>query len=95
MEASIFPKEAVRRELEKYVLVQFYTDGEGEPYQSFQQMQQDKFKTVALLFYAVVDANGNEVVTFRGLTRRENEFVSFLQAGQERFVAMNEQSAVE
>jgi thiol:disulfide interchange protein len=85
MEANMFPKALVQRELEKYVLVQLYTDGEGEPYQSFQQMQQDKFKTVALPFYAVVDAKGDEIKTFPGLTRNEAQFVSFLQAGHEGY----------
>lgn len=87
MESNMFPKEAVRRELEKYVRVRLYTDGEGEPYESFQQMQQDKFNTVALPLYAIVNANGDEIVTFPGLTRQEEEFVSFLQAGEERFAA--------
>ncbi|HEX8565808.1 MAG TPA: cytochrome c biogenesis protein CcdA [Pyrinomonadaceae bacterium] len=85
MEANMFTKESVRRELDKYVRVQLYTDGEGYLYESFQQMQQEKFKTVALPFYAIVNANGNELATFAGLTRNEEEFVSFLRSGQKRF----------
>jgi len=84
MEANMFPKAKVQSELSNYVLVQLYTDGEGEPYQSFQQMQQDKFRTVALPFYAVVDANGDEIDTFPGLTRKEDEFVSFLRTAFQR-----------
>lgn len=87
MEANMFPKPAVRDELERYVRVQLYTDGEGEPYEGFQQLQQEKFNTVALPLYAVVTAGGDALVTFPGLTRDEGEFVAFLQSGHSRFVA--------
>ena len=43
------------RELRKYVLVRLYTDGEGEIFQRQQQLQQEKYKTVALPFYAIVE----------------------------------------
>lgn len=39
-------------------------------------MQQAKFKTVALPFYAIVDAKGDGIITFPGLTRKEEEIVS-------------------
>ena len=84
MEANMFPKPKVAEELNKYVRVRLYTDGEGEPYEGFQKMQEEKFSTVALPLYAVVDANGNTLATFPGLTRDENVFVKFLQAGQEK-----------
>ena len=80
MEANMFPKPAVRRELEKYVRVQLYTDGEGEPYEGFQQMQQEKFNTVAMPLYAILSADGTILATFPGLTRSEPAFVSFLQS---------------
>jgi thiol:disulfide interchange protein DsbD len=89
MEANMFSKPAVSRELENYVLVRLYTDGEGEPYEDFQKMQEEKFSTVALPFYAVVKSTGERIKTFPGLTRDETEFLSFLKTGQERFVAVN------
>jgi thiol:disulfide interchange protein DsbD len=93
MEANMFPRETVKREMEKFVRVRLYTDGEGELYERQQQMQQDKFGTVALPFYAVVDVNGNPVTTFPGLTRNQEEFVSFLENGvakeQGRAITMN------
>jgi thiol:disulfide interchange protein len=88
MEANMFPKPKVAEELNKYVRVRLYTDGEGEPYEGFQKMQEEKFSTVALPLYAVVDANGNTLATFPGLTRDENVFVKFLQAGQEKLSAL-------
>ena len=86
MEINMFPKPNVSKELDKYVLARLYTDKEGEPFEGYQKMQEDKFKTVALPLYAIVDANQNQVATFPGLTRNENEFVKFLQSGQAKSV---------
>lgn len=82
MEANIFSKKEVEDELEKFILVQLYTDGEGEVYQRQQQMEQDLFGTVALPFYAVMDADGKPRATFPGLTRSVPEFVDFLRKAQ-------------
>jgi thiol:disulfide interchange protein DsbD len=87
MEANMFSKPDVSRELGNYVLVRLYTDGEGKPYEDFQKMQEEKFSTVALPFYAVVKADGEKIKTFPGLTRDETEFISFLK-GQEKSVAV-------
>ncbi len=78
MEAQMFPRADVRRELEAFVRVRLYTDGEGEIYQRQQQLQQEKYQTVALPFYAVVNADGSPVANFPGLTRDPAAFVAFL-----------------
>jgi thiol:disulfide interchange protein len=82
MEANMFVVPEVRVEMEKFVLVSLYTDGEGEVYERQQQFQQDTFQTVALPFYAVFDADGKPVAAFPGLTRSLEEFVGFLKAAQ-------------
>jgi thiol:disulfide interchange protein DsbD len=87
MEVNMFTKAPVKEELAKYVRVRLYTDGEGQPYEGFQQMQQEKFGTVALPLYAVVNGDGNTLTTFPGLTRDAVEFVSFLKTGQAQFIA--------
>ncbi len=79
MEANMFTKADVKKELEKFVRVRLYTDGEGEPYQGFQRMQEQRFGTVALPLYAIVTANDEIVATFAGLTRDQTEFTAFLQ----------------
>ncbi len=83
MEAKMFPRDDVRREFEAFVLVRLYTDGEGEIFQRQQQLQQEKYQTVALPFYAVVNADGSPVANFPGLTRDPAEFVAFLQKAKE------------
>ncbi|MGB7202838.1 MAG: cytochrome c biogenesis protein CcdA [Pyrinomonadaceae bacterium] len=82
MEANMFTRPEIKAEMEKFVLVSLYTDGDGEIYERQQQLEQDMFGTVALPFYAVVDGDGNIISTFPGLTRNANEFVDFLQKAQ-------------
>ncbi len=83
MEVNMFPRPEVREQLAKYVLVKLYTDRQGEPYQTQQLLQEAKYKTVALPFYAIENADGSPVANFPGLTRDPAQFVGFLQKGQE------------
>ena len=75
---QMFTKKEVEDELNKFVLVRLYTDGEGEVYERQQQMEQDMFGTVALPFYAVVvDGNGKTGRAFPGLTRNAPNLLTF------------------
>ncbi len=82
MEANVFPKREVETEMSKFVLARLYTDGEGEIYEKQQQLQEKTFQTVALPFYAIVDADGKTIATFPGLTRNVPEFVDFLRKAE-------------
>jgi thiol:disulfide interchange protein len=81
MEANIFPEPEVQALLEKFVLVQLYTDGQGPEHEQNRTLQQSKFGTVALPFYAVVSSDGGEVVRFPGMTRYRERFRKFLSRG--------------
>lgn len=81
MEANMFPRPEVSRELSRYVRLRLYTDGRGEQYLRFQNLQRDTFGTVALPYYAVLAPGGVPVVAFGGLTRDSGQFVAFLQRG--------------
>ena len=83
MEANIFPEAAISDELNKFVLVRLYTDGEGDVYEKQQQMEQEMFGTVALPYYAIMSADGKPVATFPGLTRNAEEFIDFLKKSQQ------------
>ncbi len=83
MEVNMLPRPEVREQLAKYVLVKLYTDREGEPFQKQQLLQQEKYKTVALPFYAIENSDGSPVASFPGLTRDPARFVAFLQKAQE------------
>jgi len=82
MEANMFPRSQVATELNKFVCLRLYTDGDGELYERQQKMQQEKFGTVALPLYALLRSDGTAVGVFLGLTRNENDFLSFLRTGQ-------------
>jgi thiol:disulfide interchange protein DsbD len=79
MEANMFPRPEVRAELERFVRVRLYTDGDGELYERHQKFQADTFGTVALPLYAVVSTDGRPLATFPGLTRNPAEFIAFLR----------------
>ncbi len=81
MEANMFPRPAVARELARYTRIRLYTDGRGDDYRRFQDLQRDTFGTVALPYYAVLTPQGRPLVAFGGLTRDEGLFVAFLQRG--------------
>ena len=77
----MFTRPEVSRELARFVRVRLYTDGRGEEYLRFQNLQRDTFGTVALPYYAVLTPGGAPVVAFGGLTRDSAQFVAFLQRG--------------
>lgn len=76
----MFPRPEVRAELERFVRVKLYTDGDGEKYEKHQRFQADTFGTVALPFYAVMSSDGRPLATFPGLTRNPDEFLAFLRS---------------
>jgi len=81
MEANMFTEPAVMHEMAKYVRLRLYTDGKGDLYKRFQEMEQTMFGTVALPYYAVLEPDGQPVVAFGGLTRNPEEYVAFLRQG--------------
>jgi thiol:disulfide interchange protein len=83
MEVNMFPREEIRRQMSKFVLVRLYTDGEGDIFQKQQRLQQDKYKTVALPYYAIETPDGSPISSFPGLTRDPLQFAGFLQKSQE------------
>ncbi len=81
MEANMFTRSDVQSAMSQFVLSRMYTDGEGPIYETQQKFQEDRFGTVALPLYAIVDGNGKTVRTFSGLTRSPGEFLAFLNDG--------------
>ncbi len=82
MEANVFPKKEVEAEMSKFVLARLYTDDGSEINTKQQDFQERTFQTVALPFYAILEADGKTVSTFPGLTRNVEEFVDFLQEAE-------------
>lgn len=82
MEANIFSKPAIQKDMDRFVKVRLYTDGEGEVYEKQQEYEDKHFGTVALPLYALLDSNGNTIDTSAGVTRDPNEFSQFLSKAQ-------------
>jgi thiol:disulfide interchange protein DsbD len=78
MESNIFSKPAIERDMNRFVKVRLYTDGEGDVYTKQQDYEDKHFGTVALPLYALLDSNGNTIDTSAGVTRDVNVFSEFL-----------------
>jgi thiol:disulfide interchange protein len=87
MKANMFPRPEVTGLLKDFVLVDLYTDGTDAPSEQNQQLEEKRFGTVAIPFYAIVDPDQHTVATFPGLTRNAAEFVTFLKSRGENKVA--------
>jgi thiol:disulfide interchange protein DsbD len=81
MEANMFPRPEIRNALKGFVRARLYTDGRGSVYDQQQRFQQERFATVALPLYAIIDADQRAIATFAGLTRDPQEFLRFLRSG--------------
>jgi thiol:disulfide interchange protein len=80
MKANMFPRPEVTGLLKDFVLVDLYTDGTDAISEQNQQLEEKRFGTVAIPFYAIVDPDERTVATFPGLTRNASEFVGFLKS---------------
>jgi len=78
MKANMFTKPEVGGVMKNMVLVDLYTDGTDAASQANQKLEEDQFKTVAIPFYVLYDANQNVLATFPGLTRKPEEYIAFL-----------------
>jgi thiol:disulfide interchange protein DsbD len=78
MKANMFTKPEISGVMKDMVLVDLYTDGTDAASVANQKLEEDKFKTVAIPFYVLYDANQNVLATFPGLTRNPSEYLAFL-----------------
>lgn len=79
MKANLFPKPEIANVLKDLVLVDLYTDGTDAASEENQKLQDTKFQTVAIPYYALMDGDEKVVATFPGSTRDANEFLNFLK----------------
>jgi thiol:disulfide interchange protein len=80
MKANMFPRPEITPLLKDFVLVDLYTDGTDAESEQNQQLEEKRFGTVAIPFYAIVDPDERTIATFPGLTRKASEFVTFLKS---------------
>ena len=80
MKSNMFPRPDVAAALGNFVLVELYTDGTDAASEQNQKLLSEKFATVAIPFYAILDADEKVIASFAGLTRDPAEFLRFLRA---------------
>ncbi len=87
MKANMFPRPEITGLLKDFVLVDLYTDGTDAESELNQQLEEKRFGTVAIPFYAIVDPDEHTLATFPGLTRNASEFVGFLKSRETNVAA--------
>ena len=82
MKANMFPRPEIAAEMQKFVLVDLYADGNDAASEENQKLEFDRFQTIAEPFYVIMDPDEKVIATFaKGLTRDPAEFLAFLQKG--------------
>jgi thiol:disulfide interchange protein DsbD len=79
MRANMFTRPEIAAALKDFVLVELYTDGTDEASETNQNLELSKFHTVAIPFYAILDADEKAIATFAGSTSDAREYLAFLQ----------------
>lgn len=80
MKANLLTKPEVAELLRSFVLVELYTDGTDAMSEKNQKLQESKFGTVAIPYYAIMDADQRVLGSFAGLTRDVPKYVAFLRS---------------
>jgi thiol:disulfide interchange protein DsbD len=78
MKANMFTRPEVAEAMNRFVLVELYTDGTDSVSEENQRLQESTFQTISIPYYAIFDADQKVVATFPGLTRNPEEFLKFL-----------------
>jgi thiol:disulfide interchange protein DsbD len=79
MKANMFTRPEIQAALRDFVIVDLFTDGTDADSEKNQKLEDQRFGTASIPFYAILDANQNVVATFPQLTRNPQEFLGFLQ----------------
>jgi thiol:disulfide interchange protein DsbD len=81
MESNMFTRPEIAAAMKEYVLVELYTDGTDAASEQNQTLENAKFSTVAIPYFAILDPDEKVVASFPGLTRDPQEFLRFLRSG--------------
>jgi hypothetical protein len=78
----MWPRPEIAGAMKDLVLVELYTDGTDKASEEFQKLEDDRFKTVAIPYYAILDAQGNVVATLPGRSTDPQEVLNFVKTGK-------------
>jgi thiol:disulfide interchange protein len=89
MEKNMFPDPQVKKELDRFVLAELFTDRETSEHRTADEKnaerQTTQFGSAALPLYAIITPDEKTLAVFPSLTRDKQEFIGFLQSGASRF----------
>jgi thiol:disulfide interchange protein len=78
MEQNVMARRSIHQRLvDEFVLVKLYTDG-GKDARRNQDLQINRFQTVALPYYVILSVDNDVIATFPGIARDLPEFQAFL-----------------
>ncbi len=87
MKANMFTRPEIESAMQKFVLVELFSDAGDAVSDANQKLELTKFNTVAEPFYAIMAPDESVVATFPGLTRDPAVFAAFLRKGDTAPVA--------
>ncbi len=87
MKANMFPRPEIAPLLKDFVLVDLYTDGEDPASEENAKMEIQRFNSVSIPFYAIIDPDEKVIATFPEATRHADEFAAFLKSGVNNKIA--------
>ncbi len=79
MKANMFPRPEIASALKDLVLVELYTDGTDAASEANQKVQDQKFATVAIPYYAIIGPDEKVIASFDHRTTDTAEFLGFLK----------------
>jgi thiol:disulfide interchange protein len=79
MKANMFPRPEIAPLMKDFVLVDLYTDGTDSASEENAKMEEERYKTVSLPFYVILDPDEHVIATFPGSTRDVQQFANFLK----------------
>jgi thiol:disulfide interchange protein len=82
MKANMWPRPEIADAMKDLVLVELYTDGNDKDSVQFQKLEGDRFETVAIPYYAILDPDGKVVATLAGRSTDVKEVLAFVKSGK-------------
>jgi thiol:disulfide interchange protein len=89
MEKNMFPDPQVKKEMDRFVLAELFTDRDTPEHKAADEknadLQTTKYNSAALPLYVIISPDEKALASFPSLTRNKQEFIGFLQNGASKF----------
>ncbi|HUA82738.1 MAG TPA: protein-disulfide reductase DsbD domain-containing protein [Bryobacteraceae bacterium] len=80
MKANMWPRPEIADAMKDLVLVELYTDGTDKESAEFQKLEEDRFQTTAIPYYAIMDADGKVIARLEGRSTDEKQVLQFVKS---------------